>query len=168
MSIKAIIQANLGQRLFPLDPVFKSDESVRAMIVSQEVLDAVEGDFPDNWDGLRLADFRETLDAFSTGEEITVGENPFQKPGDCYMARVDPVALEVVDIRTMFGPGIRVFGSIVDLDCFVALTWDYREDMNFGYECARCKHDWKQIFGSLEPYSKGKRLDECLTKVFAV
>ncbi|MGD0420261.1 MAG: hypothetical protein ABSA68_11905 [Xanthobacteraceae bacterium] len=138
------------------------------MIVSLEVRDTVDATFPDNWDGLRLVDLRETLDAFTTGEEITVGEHPHKKPNDCFMARVDPIALEVFDVRTLYGPGIRAFGCFLDKDCFAALTWDYREDMNFDYECKKCRHDWQQIFGSLEPFSKGKQPHEYLTKFLAV
>lgn len=133
------------------------------MIVSQEVLDAVNADLPDNWDGDRIADFRNALDTFTLGDEITIGENPFKKPNDCFMARVHPVGLEVFDIRTLLGPGIRAFGSFLDVDCFSALSWGYREDLNFDDECKQCAHEWKQLFGSLEPFSKGKQLHEYLT-----
>jgi hypothetical protein len=84
------------------------------------------------------------------------------------MARVDAVALEVFDIRTLYGPGIRAFGCFVGLDNFLALTWDYREGMDFTYECKRCHHEWRQIFGSLDPFSKGKQLHEYLTKFLPV
>jgi hypothetical protein len=163
-----IVQANLGHRLFVLEPSVKSDPSVRTMIVSREVRDTVDAAFPDNWDGLRLADFRQTLDAFTTNEEITVSENPYKKPNDCFMARVDPVMLEVFDVRTLYGPGIRTFGCFLDKDCFAALTWNYREEMNFDRECKRCHHDWQQIFGSLAPFSKGRQLHEYLTNFLAL
>ncbi len=133
------------------------------MIVSQEVLDAVAGELPDNWDGHRLADFRNALDTFTLGDRVTVGENPFKKPNDCFMARVHPVELEVFDVRTLLGQGIRAFGSFLDADCFAALTWGYREDMDFDEECKRCVHERKQLFGSLETFSKGKQLHEYLT-----
>lgn len=168
MSIQEIVQANLGHRLFVLDPLIPSDLSVRTMIVSQEVLDAVDAEWPDNWDGLRLSDFRDALDSFTKGEFIAVAENPFRKPNDCFMARVAPVECEVADIRTLVGPGIRAFGCIVDTDCFVALTWDYREGMDFDHECRRCVHEWKQIFGNEAPFSRGRKLHECLTKAIAV
>jgi hypothetical protein len=167
ISIQTILETNLGHRLFVLPSAVKSVPR-RTMIVSLEVRDAVDAALPDNWDGLRLSDFRQTLDAFTDGEQITVSEDPYRKPSDCFMARVDPVALEVFDIRTLFGPGIRTFGCFIDVNCFAALTWDYREDMKFDYECKRCRHDWQQIFGSLEPFSKGKRLDEYLTKFLPV
>ncbi len=168
MSIREIIQANLGHRLFVLEPAIKSDRSERTMIVSQEVLDAVDTEMPDNWDGLRLADFRNTLDHFTLGEEMTVAEDPFQKPSDCFLARVADAKHEVIAIRTLFGPGIRAFGFVADHNCLLALTWNYREDLDFEEERRRCSHEWNQLFGNLEPYSKGKRLDACFTKVLAV
>jgi hypothetical protein len=169
MSIQATLNAYIGNRLFVLEPSIRSDETPRVVIVSQEVRDAVDGDLPENWDGMRLADFRQTLDAFTTGEEITVAENPFRKPSDCFMARVSPVECEVFDIRSLFGPGIRAFGFFVGLNQFLVLTWDYRENIDsFEYECKRCVSEWKQMFGSLDPFSKGKELHEYITEIVPV
>ncbi len=96
MSILQMVGSYLGNRLFRLPPSIPSDPTVRKIVVTREVLHAVDGIFPDNYDGIRLSDFRETLDAFTIGEEISVGENPFKKPSNCFLARVDPVVLEPV------------------------------------------------------------------------
>ena len=160
-----MVDSYLGNRLFRLPPSVQSDPTVRRIIVTREVLDAVDINFPDNYDGIRLSNLRETLDAFTIGERISVGENPFKKPSNCFLARVDPVALEVFDIRSLVGPGIRCFGFFLDKNYFAALTWDYRENIeSFSGEAKRCAHEWGQMFGSLEPFSKGKRVDEYLTR----
>jgi hypothetical protein len=47
-------------------------------------------------------------------------------------ARVHPVKAEFWSIRVTAPedtPGIRVLGAFADKDKFIALTWDYREDM---------------------------------------
>jgi len=163
MSIAQIVRQSLGNRLFVLEPMIKSDRVSRVMIVSEEILQAVEPPFADHYDGIRLADFRQTLDAFTTGEQITVAENPFKKPSDAFMARVSPVELEVFDFRSLAGPGIRAFGCFIEKNQFAALTWDYRENIDdFEFECQRCRSELRQICGSVEPFSIGKQLHDCL------
>ena len=101
------------------------------MIVSVEVRDAVEGPWPNNWDGYRLSQLRESLDAFTTNEWISVAEDPFAKPSDAFMARIDPVSMQLWDIRCIDpNPGIRTFGTFLCKDTFLALTWEYREQIN--------------------------------------
>ena len=110
-----------------------------------------------------MADFRQTLDAFTTGEQITIAEDPFKKPNEAFMARISPVELEVFDFRSLVGPGIRAFGCFVEKNQFLALTWDYRENIsNFEFECKRCRAALQQICGSAEPFSKGEQLHDYL------
>jgi hypothetical protein len=136
------------------------------MIVSVEVRDDVEGPWPDDFDGYRLAQFRATLDAFTTGAWIGVAEDPFAKANNAFMARIAPVALQLWDIRCVDpNPGIRAFGTFLCKDTFLALTWQYREQVDWSQEGARCMHEWKQLFGSL-PLFKGKTLDDYLSANF--
>src|SRR4051794_30270370 len=110
MSILQMIERDLlGKKLFLLEPVIKSDPWVRWMFY-----------------GMRDATLRQTLDSFTTGEFIKVCENPFAKPGDTFLARVDPISAEFWQIRCVtFSRGMRVIGAFVGTDRFVALHHGY-------------------------------------------
>lgn len=100
------------------------------MIVTQDILAAVTPPFPADERGVRLAEYRAVLDAFSEGGEFSVAEDPDRKPYDAMLARVHPVAAEFFSIRVTDPeetPGIRSLGAFVDKDTFVALIWDFRE-----------------------------------------
>jgi len=58
------------------------------MIVTSEILKAISPPFSDDVKGERLAEFRQWLDAFSEGAQITIAQNPKDKPPDAMMARV--------------------------------------------------------------------------------
>jgi hypothetical protein len=95
---------------------------------------------------------RAYLDAFTSGEEISISERPFKKRADTFMARVHPVKYSVWDIRAIEPwPGIRCFGCFGDIDLFIALTWDYRENLDetedgFALEAKRCRDCWSTLF----------------------
>jgi hypothetical protein len=133
------------------------------------VLDAVSEPFQ----GTRkrwLAEFRENLDAFLEGCELSVGEDPHDKDANALMARVAPVEDEFWDMRvTAPKPGIRAFGAFAELDTFVCLTWEYRDVIRdrFDAEVARCQEEWRRLFGSTKPF-KGKNLDAYLTHYISV
>ena len=81
----------------------------------------------------RLAEFAQTLDAFSEGGRISIAQNPDQKPWDVVLARVHPVSAEFWSIRVTAPeetPGIRAFGGSVGKDEFAVLTWHLREEMS--------------------------------------
>lgn len=175
MSIHAEMEARLrelcDQRvLFPLSPLLPGDPTVRHMFVSQEVNESIQWPFPEHWDGYRLAEFRGTLDAFIKDEELRVGEDPFNKDGDADLARVHPVSADIWDIRTLNPPdGVRCFGCFAGTDIFVALTWDYRENIHGaqGWEdqVQRCAGEWNKLFNPHPPFH-GETLDEYLSGNF--
>jgi hypothetical protein len=146
--------------------LIRSTPVIRTLFVSTEVNDVVYPPWPPNRNGFRLATFRGVLDAFTAGEMISVAENPFKKPPDAFLARVDPVTDEVWDIRCVDPqPGIRCLGSFAEKDTFIALTWGYREDFDpedWPIEINRCKEKWKELFGTNPPF-RGKHLDEYLS-----
>lgn len=152
MSIRDQIKTHLGTKLFYLPLAVRSDELVRELIVSDEVRSAVEGPFDETRDGYRCAQFRAYLDAFAGGEEIGVSEKPFNKRADTFLARVHPTSLGVWDIRAIEPrPGIRCFGCFGDYDLFVALIWDYRENIEEtpeGFEilARECRRVWDKFF----------------------
>jgi hypothetical protein len=152
MSIRDQIRALLGSKIFYLPSRFQNGESTREIVVSREIFEIVTPPFGDYWEGKRHAQCRAYLDAFVDGEEIGVSEKPFSKAFDTYLARVHPIALDVWDIRVIEPtPGIRCFGCFGDLDLFVALTWEYRENIQatsdgFTILARECRSVWSSLF----------------------
>jgi len=88
------------------------------------------------------------------------------------LARVDPVDSEIWDIRSIVPrPGIRALGGFIRKDTFVALTWQFRENLatsdDWSAEIGRCRDAWRDLFGSKTPFS-GASLDEYLSSFYAV
>ena len=170
MSIRAEIQDQIGLligdgRLFHLPLPVKGEQRVRSMFVSQEVYDDIQPPFGDNFDGIRHAEFRATLDSFVRGDFFTVSEEPYKKPGHTMLARVDPAQDEIWDIRCL-EPNIRCFGIFAGQDNFIALTWEYREnlcsDIDWQREIERCKTRRTDFFGTIALF-KGGSIDEYLS-----
>lgn len=170
MSIRDQIQKLIdNNELFCLESEMTGDETVRALFVSREVLDAVTPPF-NEYHAILLSEFRSNLDAFLEGGEISVAENPYEKKPHALMARVAPVENEFWDLRvTAPQPQIRAFGGFAEKDTFVLLTWNYRDSIgnNFDAEVDRCRIAWQQLFGNTAPYS-GTRLDDYLTNYIPV
>jgi hypothetical protein len=171
-TIREAINAHVGQgNLFCLMPEFLSDETPRAVFVSKEVMEIVDGPpWPDSRDGRRYARLRGLFDAFTGGDYITIAADPFEKSACAILARVDPIADEIWDFRCLDpAPGIRSFGRFAEKDIFVALTWDFRENLqtadDWNAEIRSCKNEWKKLFGPLLPHA-GKSLNEYVSYNF--
>ncbi|MEJ0076690.1 MAG: hypothetical protein WDO17_14800 [Alphaproteobacteria bacterium] len=146
------------------------EETPRTLFVSEEVFRAVTSPFDGYPNQALHSEFRQTLDAFLEGGEMSVGDDPKTKASDALMARVCPVDDGFFDFRiTSPHPQIRAFGGFAEKDTFVAITWNYRDAIsdNFDAEVSRCKIEWQKLFGSTEPF-KGKNLDEHLSNWIAV
>jgi hypothetical protein len=141
-----------GDRLFCLSPWLPGEETPRTMFVSKEVYGIVRPPFTNDGEGRCHARLRALLDGFVQGEDISVSEDPRNKPTDTILARTDPISAEVWDFRCFDPhPGIRLFGRFSELDHFIALTWDYRENVDWNREIARCQDTWRDLFGGLDP-----------------
>lgn len=166
--IKASVARHEGKSLFHLPPLFPGALTTRTMIVSEEIYDIVMPEYSKSWEGLRHSKLRGDLDAFTEGEEMSVAEKPFKKPGYTMIARVHPVTDEIWDLRNIDpNPGIRCLGAFGGKDIFIALIWDYREYFDWNEEIERCKSEWTKLFGSI-PRFKGASLDEYLSNYYAV
>jgi hypothetical protein len=172
MSIDRILQPLLVDgRLRELPSLFTGFETARTMIVTPEIFAAVTPPFPKGTDGVRLAEFRNWLDAFSEGGELSVAENPLKKPHDAMLARVEPTNAEFWSIRVTDPdktPGMRSLGAFVDTDKFVALTWDYRENIDsFDAEVEDVRRIWESLFVSQLPHT-GDCLDDYVSNYISV
>lgn len=146
------------------------DEHPRLVIVSPEVLEIVVPPWPQNHEARRHAALRGLLDGFTEGDRFSVAEDPFNKPPWAMLARVHPVGAEIWDIRSCDPrPGIRAFGRFSATNTFVALTWDYRENLEdkgpddayWAAQVNQCQTAWTQFFGALPPH-KGNDLNDYL------
>ena len=170
MSIETILQEHLDSgKLVLLESTLTGDETARLMAVSADVEAVVTPPFADTEEGKRFAEFRAWIDGFLEGNELSVSEDPFEKPPDTMFARVDPVEKEFWSIRVMDPedtPGIRGFGGFAGLDVFVALTWALREDIDdFDNEVTEIEDTWRDYFDDEPPFS-GDSLDEYLTTYY--
>ena len=154
----------LGKDLFCLPPR-DGGTVVRTLFVSHEVLGDVEGPFSPDFTGHRLGRFRGTLDAFTRGNWVSIASDPYAKKPWAYFAPVDPVDLDIWDIRSVSPrPQIRCFGAWAEKNTFVALTWKWRDDIDrFSDEAKECRAEWNRIFPSCPPY-RGKTLNDYITE----
>ena len=175
MSIRPILETLLNAKAlfkwesFDLQSLgLEPDETARDIYVSPSIMASVAPPFPfpDTEEGERLAEFCAWLDVFVEGGELSVSEDPDNKPPETMLARVHKIEDEFWSIRVTEPertPGIRAFGAFVDTDEFVALTWTMREDIEiFNDEVAEAKAIWKDHFGSEIPHH-GSTLNAYLT-----
>jgi hypothetical protein len=102
-------------KLHELESQFTGDETARSMYISSDILSVVTPPFPDTPQGERLGELRAWLDSFIEGCELTVAEDPDNKPPDTMLARVHPVEDNFWAIRVTLPedtPGIRAFRAL--------------------------------------------------------
>jgi hypothetical protein len=174
MSIAQMITAHVASRtLFKVKSLdfevwgIPEDDTARTMYVSADIIAAVTPPFADTIEGERLGEFRAWLDGFIEGNELSVAQDPDQKPPDAMLARVKPVKEEFWSIRVTAPeetPGIRSLGAFSDKDEFVALIWEKREIIGnqFNEEVDTAIQTWADYFGTEKPH-RGDSLNEYLT-----
>ena len=179
MSRQQIIAQHVAERqLFRLRSIdFEllgiTQDEPRTVYVSSEIMEAVSTlPFPDTEEGYRLGEFRAWLDGFIEGGEISVAEDPDEKPPDAMLARVHPVKAEFWSIRVNDEnqkPVIRSLGAFSDINEFVALIWDWRDSIGerFNEEVELVRETWVLYFELEDPH-KGDDLNDYLTTYRAV
>jgi hypothetical protein len=142
-------------------------ETPRTVFASNEVASIVMPPWSSTREDRRHSSLRALFDAFTDGSYVTIAEDPYDKHARAILARVDPIAEEIWDFRCLDpNPGIRAFGCFSETDTFIALTWDYRENIDdWPGEVDRCKKEWKRLFCNLSPH-KGKKLNEYVSYNF--
>jgi hypothetical protein len=162
-SIQAAVKAFIGKSLFVLPSEVGDGETPRVLLISERIRSDFMPPWPDTIEGERRAGARALLDAFSNGDFFTVGQDPHNKDPDAMMARVDPTGDEVFDFRSFdCRQGLRIFGCFIEKDEFIALTWDFREDVDWDNATAECMAEWRRLFGDLLPHS-GDSIDDYLS-----
>ncbi len=170
--IKKRIAGLHGRKIFYLAPSMPGDAIVREMYASNEVMETVNKPWSENWMGQRHKEFRATLDSFTRGDRMPVSERPFDKSPEAVVARVHPVGDEVWDIRCLAPDArIRCFGAFGGKNLFIALTWEYRENLvtknDWDDEIEHCKAEWHRLFQTI-PRFQGGSLDDYLSNYYAV
>jgi hypothetical protein len=117
-------------RLFRISQSWPGLPEARCFIASEPVKNLILGHASNRQEESRAYELRAEIDSFIDGQTIYL--RPEGETGTrAWMARLDPASDEVWEIRSLKPrPSLRVFGSIVALDVFVALTWAKRTDLH--------------------------------------
>lgn len=148
------------------------------MVASEAVNRLVTGPWESPEEEVRSGRLWNDFDRFIEGRLISVSlDRPYSKPKTTYMARLDPPEDDVIEIRSRDPkPGIRVFGRFADKDVYVALNWEYREnlggpqDKEFDREREICKAEWRKLFNT-NPSINGTQIHDYfadISNVFSV
>lgn len=144
MSIEDEVNAHLsGGRLVRLRQSFPGLAERRKIYTSPQLAALLKGP----WNGDRRWERRwsraaqqidEFIDGLLRDPRITVRSAP-RKKSTCFMSRLDPERNEVWEIRCRDPkPGLRIFGSFIAKDQFVAL-------LALPHECLNDEDDWNKL-----------------------
>ena len=98
--------------------------------------------------GRAIQQIDEFIDGLYSDPRITVRSAP-RKKSTCFMSRLDPESDEVWEIRCRDPkPGLRIFGSFIAKDEFVAL-------LALPHECLSNDDDWKPLIEQYKGEWKG-------------
>lgn len=129
--LKQALELCSNGRLFQLSPVMPGLGERRRVYVSQTINDAVTGPWTNRKEEERWGELRYWFDRFIDGARIYVRERPRAKNSTADMAQLEPWYDEVWEIRAIDPrPSIRIFGSFIQRDVFVGLTWAFRKDLD--------------------------------------
>lgn len=165
MSIHTLIRQHLNNELFLLSSEFGGEDTPRSIFFSVEVKEIIDGAYSAGRNKTKFSNAKALLDSFIDLGEMTVGMDPFNKEQTALMAKVSPVQYGLFDFRAIDPKlGIRIFGGFAEPDCFVALTWNFRESIadDFDSEVERCMKEWSRLFANVGPH-QGINLDDYIT-----
>jgi hypothetical protein len=143
MSIQDEINAHLSsERLVRLAQSFPGLAERRKVYTIPEISSLLRGPWSDTtWErrwSRAVQQIDEFIDGLYSDPRITVRSAP-RKKSTCFMSRLDPDSAEVWEIRCRDPkPGLRIFGSFVTKDEFVAL-------MALPHECLNNDDDWNAL-----------------------
>jgi len=142
VEIKRQIRRLIRQRqLVGLPKLYVNDQRVRCILLTPSVAGAVIGEGGGLPSDERLAQFRGNLDGFAMGEHITIASDPFEKWPQADLAPVHPIDCHLWNFRVLEPErGIRCSGFFAARDTFIAVSWEYREDIETEY--------WRELIAS--------------------
>ena len=143
--------------LIVLDPALDTTPTMRFVFVTKEVREALYGPWDDLEREVRYNRMRAVVDAFVAGARMAVRYPP-SRSAKAQIALLDPAADQVWEFRSREPrPGVRLFGSFLEPNTFVALFTELREniDDDFLKEKERCKREWRRFFPAYRPFSGG-------------
>jgi hypothetical protein len=142
--------------LMGLPRLYVGDRRKRCVLVTRSIFHDIAGPHGELPEDERMAQLRGDLDGFAVGEAITIAKDPYEKPSDADLAPLDPVSSHAWDFRVREPPqGIRCLGFFAAKDVFIALIWNYREDIEpgeFGDLVDESRATWDSLFAPLTPH----------------
>jgi hypothetical protein len=157
MSIRDEINTHFSNRqLVRLKQSFPGLAERRLIYASNDIAMLLEGPWNEPVWERRWARAVQQIDEFIDGLRITVRSAP-RKKSTCFMSRLDPEPDEVWEIRCRDPkPGLRIFGSFVAKDEFVALLAlpheRLRNDEDWNALIVQYKGEWNRHF-TTQPFS---------------
>ncbi len=152
-----------------LPPVLASTPSVRYVFVTEDVRQELCGPWDTPEHTIRYTRARAVVDAFTGGLRIAARYPP-SRSAKAQLALLDPAHEEVWEFRSREPkPGVRVFGCFSELDTFIALWTELREniDEDFKKEREECKRQWRKFFPTFAPHT-GANLSDYITNYYPV
>nr|WP_306267617.1 hypothetical protein [Pararhizobium sp. IMCC3301] len=173
MSIKDVIKSEVRQgRLVVFCPEDHSKRTQRHMFVHEEIDRRLRESLDtDDAEGLRFGYLRAILENYVHGGLITVAMNPYRKNRSALWAKTDPAEDEIWDIRVVDpNASLRVLGGFAMPDVFIALEYEFRENLDTGIDMPlwkkfiqRAKTKWRLSFDSYLRHS-GERSSDYITE----
>ena len=155
--------------LVVLEPALQATATVRHVIATREVYEELCGEWDDIECEIRYARARAVVDAFIGGLRLAA-RHPPSTSAKAQIALLNPPEEQVWAFRSREPkPGVRVFGCFAEIDVFVALNTELKENIDADYvrEKEKCKRAWRQFFPTYTPL-KGTSLADYLTAFHAV
>jgi hypothetical protein len=152
-----------------MQPALDSIPTARLVIATKEVNAEICGFWALSDHEIRYARMRAVIDAFISGSRIAARYPP-SRSARAQLALLDPADEQVWEFRSREPkPGVRVFGCFAEIDLFIALCSELREniDANFVKEKEKCKREWRKFFAPYQPH-RGEALSDYLTNSHAV
>lgn len=167
MSIKDYIAEINGDQIHFLPNTVLHERCIREVFVNDALNSALAfEEHADEVDSILFARARQALDSFSAGRTIAIRFPP-SKRSTAQLALLDPKSREIWNFRIKDpNPGLRIFGRFAAKDCFVALHYAKRDELQKpkGWEKAenKCIQQWRLIFPTFKPLS-GETRDDYLS-----
>lgn len=140
-----------------------NNSAARHLVISTEIRDAIYPPYPTGQEH-RMAEFLDTLDLWMEDGIFTLSEKPDDHPRKTMLAKTNPLDAGIWDIRCVdVDDGIRCLGAFADKNVFVALLWDFREDItDFDAFVLEARAAWDALFFPHPPLISDS-LDDILT-----